>query len=49
MEHKQELSYLDLLSLLKDSVESDSIPATEKDSILRHIRILENLLYRYSY
>lgn len=44
-----EMSYLDLLVKLKSDVESDCIPAYEKETILALIAQLEDKLWKYSY
>lgn len=49
MDHKQELSYIELLSKLYDDVEKDMIPAVEKARVIEVIKLLEKLLWKYSY
>lgn len=44
-----ELSYLDLILKLRDDVESDCIPADDKEEILETISSLCDLLWPYSY
>lgn len=43
-----ELTYLDLLTKLKEDVKSDIISAEEKAEILRVIYSLESMLWKYS-
>lgn len=44
-----EFSYMDLLIMLRTSVEDDSIPEDEKAKILNNIDELEVELFKYSY
>ena len=44
-----ELSYVDLLTMLSVDVESDCIPAKEKEKIEKRIEELKNMLFPYSY
>ena len=44
-----ELSYVDLLTLLSESIATDKITCNEESEILEHIEALERLLWRYSY
>lgn len=43
-----ELSYLDLLTKLKEDVKSDNIPVEEKAEILKTIYSLQIMLWKYS-
>ena len=43
-----ELSYIDLLVKLHNSVQSDNIPERERAKILKKIYDLERMLWKYS-
>ncbi len=44
---KIEKTYVDLISELRKSIESDIIPKQEKDEMMLHIDILANMLWKY--
>ena len=43
-----ELSYMDLLNRLVESVRSDAIPNNDREEIEKHLEALQNLLWKYS-
>ena len=45
----KELSYIDMLSLLNEKIESDVIPDEDKKKIQRVVQQLQELLWKYSY
>lgn len=45
---KIELSYVELLDMLRRSILSDAIPEHEKETILSHITALQESLWKYS-
>ena len=47
-ERPTELSYVDLLTALRDDVRSDAIPQDVKDEAMAHITALERLLEEFS-
>lgn len=42
-------SYLEILNELMETIESDSIPEDEKETIKAQIRVVFDLLWKYSY
>lgn len=43
------MSYVELLTLLKDSVKNDVIPKQHKAKVISFIERIEAVLWRYSY
>ena len=42
-------SYVDILSELVETIETDAIPETVKQEVLLHVEIVSNMLWPYSY
>ena len=49
MRMDKELSYIDMLSLLNEKIESDIIPDEDKKKIQKAVQQLQELLWKYSY
>ncbi|MCI8857666.1 MAG: hypothetical protein HFH26_14155 [Clostridiaceae bacterium] len=50
VEGTKELSYIDLLTMLAEDVESDQILGkADKQAALERIEVLQDILYAYSY
>ena len=48
MKHEKTRTYVDIISELIETIQSDIIPKNEKEQMLLHIRIAADMLWKYS-